>query len=537
MNKQHAIIAFVLSLVAGGAIMAVVDKKTDAGIKADSTGAAVSGAYPVPDKPAKNPGAVPVELYVMSQCPYGVQAVNGIKPAIEKLGADVDLSIEFIGDEKGGKLTSMHGESEVKGNIAQLCAAKYAPDKYLQVIECQNEDMRSVATNWEPCAKKVGVEVAPLKSCIEGKEGEDLLRASFKRAESRGATGSPTIYVGGKEYEGRRGEEGFLRGICAAHKGPNTPEACASLPPLATVNVIVLSDKRCADCDAARLAQAVGSKMAKPSIKVLDYTDPEGKKLYDEVGGGQLPMLVFDETLDHDKEASEGIAPGTKQVGKYRTLNVDGSWNPVCADPGGCDKAECKDTIGCRKEEKNTLELFVMSQCPYGVLALNAMKEVLDNFGAGLKFKVHFIANGTAAEGFTALHGQPEVDENIRELCAIKHYAKDHKYMDYIWCRNKNIRSTEWESCTGSNGIATAKIQSCFDKEGKKLHEDDIKVGNSLGIGASPTWLVNGRHKFSGIDAETIRKNICEHNPGLKGCENKLSSDRAQVPEGAGCGK
>jgi len=530
-------VAFILSVVAGAAIMAIIDKQDGDAIGADSATASASGTLPVPPTPEKNPGAVPVELYVMSQCPYGVKAVDAIKPAIDKLGADVDLKLEFIGKEDpSGKLTSMHGESEVKGDIAQLCAARYAPDKYLELIACQNKDMKKVATNWKECAEKVGVDVAPLDLCIEGDEGEDLLRASFKRAAKRGATGSPTIYVGGEKYEGRRSETGFLRGICGAHKGSETPEACAALPPLAPVNVKVLTDKRCSDCNAQRLAKAIKSRIAKPVVEVVDYTEPEGKKLYKAIGGGKLPLLVFDETLDDDPEAKAGIARGTRKKGDYRVLNVKGDWNPECADPGGCNRKECKNTLRCRKETKNTLEVFVMSQCPYGVLALNAMDEVLDNFGDGLDFQVHFIANGTAKDGFKALHGQPEVDENIRELCAIKHYPKDHAYMDYIWCRNENIKSNDWESCTGENGISAAKIRTCFEGEGKRLLEEDIAVANALGIGASPTWLVNGRHKFSGVDAETIRKNVCEHNPKLKGCENKLSSKRASAPAGA-CGQ
>jgi predicted DsbA family dithiol-disulfide isomerase len=381
----------------------------------------------------------------------------------------------------------------------------------------------------------VGANAASLKSCIDGAEGKKLLSDSYKRAEAKGATGSPTIYIGGKPYEGRRTSDAYLRAICDAHKGP-APKACGELPPLATVNVIVLSDKRCAECDGARLAQAVGSRIAKPAVRVLDYTEEEGRKLHEEVGGGNLPMLLFDDTLDADKEASEAIGAGTQRKGKYRTLNVGGMWNPICADPNGCSHADCKATLSCRPESKNTLEVFVMSQCPYGVLALNAMEEVLKNFGAGLKFKVHYIANGTAEAGFQALHGQPEVDENIRGLCAIKHYGASNKYMDYIWCRNKDIRSDDWATCTGSNGIAQAKIKSCFEGEGKKLHENDIKIATALGIGASPTWLVNGRHKFSGIDAETIRKNVCEHNAGLKGCENTLSGGSPGANAHAGCG-
>ncbi|MCU0690903.1 MAG: GILT family protein, partial [Polyangiaceae bacterium] len=260
--------------------------------------------------------------------------------------------------------------------------------------------------------------------------------------------------------------------------------------------------------------------------------------LYDEVGGGVLPMIVFNESLDRDEEASKALSQGLTKVGKYRKVSVGDSWNPRCMDTNGCKLDECKNTLSCRSETPNTLELFVMSQCPYGVMALDAMKEVLANLDKKLNLRVHYIANGDAQKGFQALHGQPEVDENIRGLCAAKYYAKDRKYMDYIWCRNPNIQSSDWKSCTGSNGIAAQKISACAEgKEGPQLHEEDIKVANSLSIGGSPTWIVNGRHKFSGVDAETIRRNVCQHNPALKGCDKKLSETKGQVPEGAGCGK
>ena len=45
---------------------------------------------------------LPVELYVMSSCPYGVQAENGLFPALKALGDTVDLTLGFIGDETTG---------------------------------------------------------------------------------------------------------------------------------------------------------------------------------------------------------------------------------------------------------------------------------------------------------------------------------------------------------------------------------------------------------------------------------------------------
>ena len=99
--------------------------------------------------------------------------------------------------------------------------------------------------------------------------------------------------------------------------------------------------------------------------------------------------------------------------------------------------------------------------------------------------------------------------------------------MDYVMCRNKNIRSKEWEACaTAETGIDAAKMKQCFEQEGCKLHSENIKIAKALGIGASPTWIANGKHKFSGISANDIKKNWCRHNPGTAGCDKKLSENK-----------
>ncbi|MBI5537520.1 MAG: hypothetical protein HY898_32660, partial [Deltaproteobacteria bacterium] len=95
MNKATAVVGFILSFIAGMMLMWAIQVRSGGGITPDSKGPAAGGAA----RPTKvNPGAVKVEMYVMSQCPYGVQAVNGVKDAIDKLGADVDFQIEFIGN-------------------------------------------------------------------------------------------------------------------------------------------------------------------------------------------------------------------------------------------------------------------------------------------------------------------------------------------------------------------------------------------------------------------------------------------------------
>ncbi len=540
MNKGSAIVGFILCFFAGIAAMWGVDRSWK-GSEGHATASKEAGAVGVPDH--VNPGAVKVELYVMSQCPYGVQAENGFKDAVEKLGADVDFKVEFIGQKEGGNLTSMHGPNEVKGDTVQACAQKYTA-KWFQLILCQNKNSREVATNWEACASEVGAPVDKIRACADGEEGKTLLAASFDRADKKGAHGSPTIYVAGNQYQGGRRPADFMKAICNAYQG-SKPAACNDIPESPKVNVTIIGDKRCGDdCDPRGLQGMISRVVANPVVKTLDYGDAEGKKLFDSIKGDKgmnLPAALFDSTLDADKEASQQISRMLQERGSYKVF-ARGEWNPACHDDGGCKLDECKDTVACRPEEPGKLEVFVMSQCPFGVKGLNAMQEVLQNFQknkAKVDFQIHFIGNGNAKDGLQSMHGQGEVDEDIREACAIEHFGKDAKYMDYIWCRNKNIRDTAWESCaTKENGIDAAAIKKCFEGEqGKALLEKSFDFSSKAGMGASPTWLANGKYKFSGIDPETIKSEFCKHNK-LPGCEATLSGPPPQQQGAAapGCG-
>jgi len=483
-----------------------------------------------------NPGAVKVELYVMSQCPYGVQAEDAFQPVVDKLGPDLDLRLEYIGSlGEGGELESMHGPPEVMGNLVQLCAISQSP-KWFEFVLCQNKDWKHVDTNWKSCAQQVGIAVDALEKCATGPEGKGLLAASYAKANAKGVGGSPTIHIEGQDYQGGREPQNLIRAICSSYAGPK-PKACDGVPDLAKVNVTLLSDKRCgADCDTTRLEGQVRSVVAKPVVSTIDYSSPEGKALYDGMKGTLLPAVVLDKTLDDDDAAKAAFERGglLKQIGDQRVLSV-GDWSPACADDKGCELEACKKKLFCRPEVPKKLEVFVMSQCPYGVIGLDAMREVLDNFKKHdevIDFAVHYIGKGGAGS-LESMHGQPEVDEDIRGVCAIKHHGKDLKFMDYVWCRNKNIKDANWQPCTGGNtGIDTQKMTKCFEgTEGKELLARSFEVSAGLGFGGSPTWLANGKHQFSGVDAETIKTNFCAHNK-LKGCDVQLSGKPARADPG-----
>ena len=189
----------------------------------------------------------------------------------------------------------------------------------------------------------------------------------------------------------------------------------------------------------------------------------------------------------HDAKHS----PGFEKVVALHTKDIDHSRAPM--------NLEELLTSRIARTGKPTLELFVMSYCPYGVQAEEKLIPVIKKFGDQIDFKLQFIAREKETSSaqditpFVSLHGYPEVAENIRQLLIAQEYPD--RYLDYILCRGKKLDKS-WEDCAEKLGIDVAKIQALFDaSEAEQLFRENIQRAAALGIKASPTILVDG-HKF-----------------------------------------
>jgi len=363
---------------------------------------------------APSADAVKVDFYVMSQCPYGTQVEDAIAPVLEKLGNDIDFNLEYIANVNAdGTFSSLHGQPEVDGNIAQLCAIKHNPDKYMDMIECQNKDARAIPGNWETCAQDNGLDIANIKSCYEGEEGKELLKESIAKSEAVGASGSPTIYINDEKYAGGRGENDFMRAICNAYED-DRPNACSEIPEPITVNTIIINDKRCESCSTEQIISSLKSIYPGLEIVEYDYSEAEGKKMYDELDLKLLPALLFDDTI----KKAENYAQVEKYLdpkGALTALRIGAQFDPsaeICDneidDTGNgqvdCADSTCANSMECREEKKDHLQVFIMSDCPYGRKAIVALDEVVDNV-PDMEYEVHYIAS-ESGNGFSSLHGR-----------------------------------------------------------------------------------------------------------------------------------
>ncbi len=147
-----------------------------------------------------------------------------------------------------------------------------------------------------------------------------------------------------------------------------------------------------------------------------------------------------------------------------------------------------------KQVQPNVLDIFVMSQCPYGVMAenliINAKKD--GKFPADKTVRLRYIVNyNPETKEFQSLHGSAEWEEDVRQLLIAKYYPE--KFWKYLEIRNKDYRSSRWDKAMEQAGINVNKILKKFDTEGLELLKAEAAYGAEYGINASPSFLWEGK--------------------------------------------
>ena len=169
-------------------------------------------------------------------------------------------------------------------------------------------------------------------------------------------------------------------------------------------------------------------------------------------------------------------------------LIEDTQMAPLAKEPS----SPLRDVIAekLKTQDKVKLDLFVMSQCPFGVRAEQALASILEEFGDKIEFTLYFIASEDGNGSFLSLHGQAEVDEDIRQVVIAKYYPD--RFLGYLLARSADYTSANWQQYADGLGIDAAKVSEIANsEEGKDLLRANIRLGNELNIDASPTLFVD----------------------------------------------
>ena len=179
----------------------------------------------VPATPQKSSRPA-VDLYVMSFCPYGVQAETAMKPVVALLGTKADFSVHYITSVKNSTvegIRSLHGIEEAKEDLRQLCVMKYYPDKFWSYIEGINAQCYPGSREpavldqcWRNVSVPLGIDAEKVTSCAYSSEGISMIKDDERITTEKQITGSPTLLINGQTYAGQRTPEAYKLAICTS---------------------------------------------------------------------------------------------------------------------------------------------------------------------------------------------------------------------------------------------------------------------------------------------------------------------------------
>lgn len=185
--------------------------------------------------------------------------------------------------------------------------------------------------------------------------------------------------------------------------------------------------------------------------------------------------------------------------------------------------------VNVPKSDKPTVELFVMSYCPFGTQMEKGLLSVLDLLGDKIDFTLNF--------NDYAMHEKKEIDENLVQYCVQK--EQPEKLTAYLSCF--------LEAGNQANCLTTitdkAKIENCVaatDKEFKVTENYTNKVGwkgsypgfdvqkaanDKYGVGGSPTLVINETTVSTSRDSASLLRTICAaFNNAPEECNTQLNS-------------
>ena len=228
-----------------------------------------------------------------------------------------------------------------------------------------------------------------------------------------------------------------------------------------------------------------------------------------------------------ESEETGALCPDGAQILKWVQKMIDDKWTRedilelVRNMQMGRPLAQANGQAACTQQGKLGLEGFIMSYCPYGVRwYTDTLQPMINNMGASLDYKPYFIMQKTDGK-LNAMHGQKEVDENLRMIC-IRDKWSVQKWNEYMACFAREIFNNpqapkDWAFCAKQVGIDPTALDSCFKNEAAALAEKDLQLTTKYNAGASPTAVYNCEKNIVGaIPFQNIKSTLCRMIPDPK---------------------
>ena len=266
--------------------------------------------------------------------------------------------------------------------------------------------------------------------------------------------------------------------ICGSFVYAATANKTAAAAKEVPVTIIVMDDDSTGGVDTALnsgLEQVLGAKLNITTVnRSAALSDPK----YQGLNLDFMPLYLVEKTALVQEKFDKYIKAGQIKEHNGQLVFEHQTRNGVYAN---------------KTLRPNELDLFVMSQCPYGVRAENQIIDLLklERLPKDLKINVRYIVSeGRNDEEFNSLHGSAEWEEDVRQIIIREKYPK--KFWKYLEIRNKDYRSSLWDRAAEKAGI-NPRIFSKYWKFGLEKLKEDIKITDEYNVSGSPTVIWQGR--------------------------------------------
>lgn len=260
-------------------------------------------------------------------------------------------------------------------------------------------------------------------------------------------------------------KKGFA-GICNA---PGDMDARCQFSPLAAFELIVVKPRASLVTDTDGVVDALKQDFPGLVVTTLLYPDAKSQKLVSSLGMNSLPLFIFGKAIDTDKNFVRI---------KDKVMEKEGYY-VVKPEFGGVSN------FLSRTKTPGSVDMFISMFDQTTADTLEAAKD--------FNPAIHFLAREESG-GFDSRGGAAEVEEYLRAVC-IKKYAPE-KFVTYLVCRARNIKSTWWDDCI--SGVDTNLIKSCArGPEGLELLRNNVAVNKEIKVMFGPTYLVDNVEIFS----------------------------------------
>ncbi len=439
-------------------------------------------AFALQPSAAAKPAGGRMELFIEAMDGQGWQWFFLADTVRRRLDAAGLMVYPLVTKNSDGTFSARRGETELAESARLAVLVKSYPGKLLNYLSARS--LSPSSEGWRDAALFAGVNPDELEK-LAASEGILALAAAYKKSSGAGVTGT-AIFLDGKRYEGSQRLMPLYDAVNASlpvRLRRTLPAGYVPKPKLPPPGFWIVTGSGITGNDALVGVFDRYFEGIKPAM--LDYDSAERAARFPSLGF--VPSYILAAAPEAKNRLDTEIKAGIfKENGGYLVYE---------------DRQRGGFYAG-RPEKKNTLEIFVMSQCPFGALAENAVLEAEKNklLPEGLKVEIHFIGDGkkdaNGAWVFSSLHGQAEWEENARQIFIAEKFRD--KFNAYLLERNKEYSSPDWQKAAKAAGIDAAAVTAGFE-EAKNLLAADFTATGELGITTSPSFIVNGKRFMVGL--------------------------------------